>query len=678
MRPSRRLVTLLLVASTLLVGDVLFGSPARAEVVHGTGYEATVLGWTSWYGSYSLAQVGEVWCIDHGLRAPDATLGYRPSAPPAIADSDRTAMAWVLGRYGTSPPPVDAAAIMLVLHHLNGAVYPYGRLDVDRLAPAQLAGFGGAETAVLHRAQSMLADGRAHGALRGPLALSISMPSHVTSGSAVTASITLRDRVGHGVGGIAVHVHVEGGTSSTSTGTTGSDGSLRVRVTPAGGEVTLHAEATAPSLALEVFGPSGIPAQRVARSQPATVRAIAVAKPSTTRLRIHKHGDDEPRYPVAGARFVVTRRGARHQTIVARLTVADGNLTPWVTLPLGSYVVSEEAPPSGYQRMQPVDVDLQEPTDRTLEVTDHITRPTLRLRKVDASSRRPLAGAIIELASDPDGDGVFTRVGKPITFGTEPVTITSLLPGDYRINELHAPDGYGRFTPRIVHLEPGTQADVLLADPRTPTTTTSTTTDDEHQRCATSNLDNATEPHDEHPREVAPAWPRRDPAVPPTAHTFACAPDAPGNRYLGRSTRARRPRNWRARAVARPRGRSSPLVADAPARSARRCRSVGSYGASTRRIGPGARRGRSLVGATTAPHARWRVRGGDRVCDRPAPQALDPLARHGPRARGRCIGRIRHRQVDTDRTSRPRKRRPAAGRRSHVRRRARRRTGHRP
>ncbi len=476
MHPSHRLAMPLLLATTLAAGSVLFGASARAEVVHGTGYEATVLGWTSWYGSYSLAQVGQVWCIDHGLRAPDAALGYRPSAPPAISDSGRTAMAWILGRYGTSPPPMDAAAIMLVLHHLNGAVYPYGRLDVDRLTRAQLAGFGGAEGAVLQRARSMLAEGRAHAALRGPLALAISMPSRVTEGSAVTASVTLHDRVGHGVGGITVHVHVEGGTSSTSTGTTGPDGSLQVRVTPTGGVLTVRADATVPSLALEVFGPSGIPAQRVARSRPASVRGVAVAKPSTTRLRIHKHGDAEPRFPVTGARFVVTRRGLGHQAVVARLTVSDGDLTPWVTLPLGSYVVSEEAPPEGYQRMQPVDVDLRAPADRTLEVTDHITRPTVRLRKVDAGSGRPLSGAIVELASDPDGDGVFTRVGDPITFGTRSVTISSLLPGDYRINELHAPDGFQRFAPRMVHLEPGTQADIVLADPRTPTTTTSTTT----------------------------------------------------------------------------------------------------------------------------------------------------------------------------------------------------------
>ena len=46
--------------------------PARpqATVVHRVGFEATVLGWTSWYGSYDLGPLGAGWCIDHGLRAP--------------------------------------------------------------------------------------------------------------------------------------------------------------------------------------------------------------------------------------------------------------------------------------------------------------------------------------------------------------------------------------------------------------------------------------------------------------------------------------------------------------------------------------------------------------------------------------------------------------------------------
>ena len=85
-RSSRWRVRLLLLGVALSsVGACLAPArAARAQVVHQQGYEATVLGWTSWYGSYALAGLGQTWCIDHGLRAPDADLGYAPTGPPAV------------------------------------------------------------------------------------------------------------------------------------------------------------------------------------------------------------------------------------------------------------------------------------------------------------------------------------------------------------------------------------------------------------------------------------------------------------------------------------------------------------------------------------------------------------------------------------------------------------------
>lgn len=474
MRPIHRLLSLPLLIGLLASGGIRCAATAPAVVVHGVGFEATVLGWTSWYGSYSLAGVGQVWCIDHGLHAPDADLRYRPVPPPSISGEDRTAMAWVLGRYGATPTRVDAAAIMLVLHDLNNATYPYGPLDLSRMSAHQLAGFGGNESAVLHRATSLLADGRAHAHLRGPLTLTMSSTGRAAPGGEVVATARLRDRDGRGVPGIPLRWGATGGTLAAVAPVTGADGTARATVTATSRSLTVRADTTVPSLALEVWGPSVAPAQRVARSRPVPLHAASVAT-STTRVRIHKHGDATPTHPVDGARFVLTTDHDPTRRIVARLVVGRDGFTPWATVPAGRYLVSEEVPPPGYQRLQPFPVDLAGPSDRTIDVTDRIFRTTLRLRKVDAETGKPLPGAIVELASDPDGDGVFTRVGAPITFGEDAVTLPALMPGDYRINELHAPDGYQRFTPRMVHLEPGSQVDLVLPDPRT-TTTTSTTT----------------------------------------------------------------------------------------------------------------------------------------------------------------------------------------------------------
>ena len=203
MRPHRRTLALAVPLLLLCALVVLARSgEAHAEVVHGTGFEATVAGWTSWYGSYQLSGVGQTWCIDHGLQAPDAVFGYRPIPPPAIPVTSQTAMAWVLGRYGNAPSAVDAAAIMLVLHDLNGAVYPQGALVVDRLAPSQLAGFGGAEAAVRGRAVQLKAEGLAHAGVRGPMTLSLAAPAEAAIGQVSTVIPRIRDAAGHGVAGL--------------------------------------------------------------------------------------------------------------------------------------------------------------------------------------------------------------------------------------------------------------------------------------------------------------------------------------------------------------------------------------------------------------------------------------------------------------------------------------------
>ena len=64
---------------------------------------------------------------------------------------------------------------MLVLHDLRGATYPFGRLDVDTLTPAQLAGFGGHEAEVIARARAIKADALAHAGRRAPLVLRVTL-----------------------------------------------------------------------------------------------------------------------------------------------------------------------------------------------------------------------------------------------------------------------------------------------------------------------------------------------------------------------------------------------------------------------------------------------------------------------------------------------------------------------
>ena len=260
--------------------------PAGATVDHRLGYAATVQGWTSWYGSYGMDGLGSMWCIDHGIPAPDPSYGYRPTA---VADHTRdttTAMAWMLGRYGPPADRVTAAAITLVLHDLAGATYPGGRLDVGHLE-GHVAGFGGDEAAVVTRAIALRADAVAHARLEGPVSMTVRTG---TTGPI----IRIVDRKGQPVAGATVRT-VATATARTTDGRADRAGpdeaGTAPAITDAGGQARLaidrtrhetSVEATVPDLTLTAFAPDRAVAQRVAIGRRTVLRLALEIPPTTT------------------------------------------------------------------------------------------------------------------------------------------------------------------------------------------------------------------------------------------------------------------------------------------------------------------------------------------------------------------------------------------------------------
>jgi len=271
-RPSAWvLAAALLVAGSVTLWTDADRNPALAQVVHREGFSATVLGWTSWYGSYDLGSVGTGWCIDHGLRAPDAAFGYVPTLVADASENTRGAVAWAAST--ATGGPVDSAARMLVFHDLMGATYPYGRLDVSTLAASQLGGFGGQEAAVLERARSVKADALAHAHLRPPFRLTSSL-AEVPPGGAGLVEVRLTDGNGVGVGGRTVTTAVAGATlHSNPMAVTDGDGMVRLEFTAGLGQVLTSSNADVPSLTLSSWASSSVPAQRIARSEVVRVDA---------------------------------------------------------------------------------------------------------------------------------------------------------------------------------------------------------------------------------------------------------------------------------------------------------------------------------------------------------------------------------------------------------------------
>ncbi len=255
-------------SGTLVSGFGSTPEPALAEVVHGSGYNATVLGWTSWYGNYGLGAVGWGWCIDHGIAAPDAAYGYVATDITDAGPRTKAAMSWAAST-NLYADRVGAAATMLVLHDLMGAQYPFGRLNVDGLTAAHLDGFAGAESAVLERARTIKADALAHADVVGPLILRLEA-TPVRSGELGLFRATLTDANGRPIPDAVIEVASSGAVLPGPYMRTGTDGTDQAWFRGGEGRNSFTATASAIDPQVHVFAPTSARAQRIA--QPGFVR----------------------------------------------------------------------------------------------------------------------------------------------------------------------------------------------------------------------------------------------------------------------------------------------------------------------------------------------------------------------------------------------------------------------
>ena len=261
--------------AALLAGGLLVlvdPSPAAAVVTPLHGIRATVDGFTSWYGSYAMGPLGVAWCIDHGTHAPDPAYRYAPTGLTDVPAEVRTAMAWVIGAHGHGSDRVGHAAVMLVLHDLMGARYPSGRLDVDRLRPDRMAGFGGLEARVLQRARVLKVDGLVHRHLRGPITLTIDAATGLGAGP-TTVTVRVRDARGRPLAGIPVRLHGAAAGLRATGGTTTADGAWRTQAQPGQQPIAVDAATEVPRLTLDAWAPTTRAAQRVARPGRDALRA---------------------------------------------------------------------------------------------------------------------------------------------------------------------------------------------------------------------------------------------------------------------------------------------------------------------------------------------------------------------------------------------------------------------
>lgn len=449
-RGVRRLGALCGLSAVLLV--VLPIGSASAAVVDAVGLDGTVLGWSSWYGSYTVAGIGTGFCLDHGKLAPDSAYNYRLAA--TIGGTTGAELAYVARTYGATRDAVTAAATNLVIHDLQNAVYPYGALNVMTLQPSQVAGFNGEGTKVIARARAIMSDTLAH-YLIGPYHLSLLTPSSVSATRTVPVSVSLLDGRGTAIVGARVTLTATNTTVKTLTVTTDSTGKAKATFTVTGTNVSVAVTASTvlPSPTPLVYAASGTyatKAQRIifAGSTPLTqtnvtsVRTVAPPPATTVAITVVKTGDATAYYPVDGATFELHADTPTGRRVAGPVTISGGRATfpAAVTDNLSVLWLVETAAPTGYAVADPVSVPLAGIS--TIDVADAALRGSLNLVKLDAQTQQRVAGAVLDVRFDANNDGTYETELGAYRSDVTPVAVADLLPGHYEVTEVTAPTGY--------------------------------------------------------------------------------------------------------------------------------------------------------------------------------------------------------------------------------------------
>lgn len=171
--------------------------------------------------------------------------------------------------------------------------------------------------------------------------------------------------------------------------------------------------------------------------------------------------DAETRKPLANAVFKLSRANG---DIIKESIVTDANGKALIEgLEAGDYVVTEVTAPTGYiLDGNPRTVSLEAGETYTLTIENQ-KKPGLLIKKVDAETKKPLAGASFKVTR---GDGSIVR--ENVTTDVDGIAhLLELETGTYIITETSAPSGYViDETPKTIQLREGQTYEVIFTNSR--------------------------------------------------------------------------------------------------------------------------------------------------------------------------------------------------------------------
>ncbi|MEV4145396.1 hypothetical protein AB0J40_17115 [Amycolatopsis sp. NPDC049691] len=315
-RAGVRALTGLVAAALLGALSVTVAAPAAyAAKQEGVGYAVEPgqdgTGPRNWLGSYVVGGQ-QVFCVSFQLKAPDTDEVYKPGDElltkwgtklPAEQAAD---ISYLLLRYGATKKPDEAAALAHLLHSWTSAprtpadldpALPAAKLGYD--APFHLAGLPASARAAVDELKSEAA------ANRGPWTASVTTPKDPQyPGEPAEWTVTVKNAKGKGVPGVPVKLVATAatlgggepaagnaspqGAAKDVTLDTGADGTVKVKLTPAGEQPKLVASLSAPADRPYVRVPVDTGKQRVVSTggeQELTAQGVvSVAKPGKVQV----------------------------------------------------------------------------------------------------------------------------------------------------------------------------------------------------------------------------------------------------------------------------------------------------------------------------------------------------------------------------------------------------------
>lgn len=171
--------------------------------------------------------------------------------------------------------------------------------------------------------------------------------------------------------------------------------------------------------------------------------------------------DAETKKPLPGAVFKLTR--ANGDVVREDITTGEDGTAFVEGLDAADYIVTEITAPGGYiLDKNPRTISLEQGKTYTLTI-ENTKKPGLLIKKVDAQTRKPLAGASFKVTR---GDGSVVRENV-VSDANGIVHLAELDTGTYIITETKAPSGYViDETPKTVELRAGQTYEVVFSNSR--------------------------------------------------------------------------------------------------------------------------------------------------------------------------------------------------------------------